>query len=167
MKSTAFHRISLKATGFHYGFHCGFHSSKICNEIHNEIHSEIHNEILLILVKSVEFNDIQKWHEKHLKSEKHNCSWKAQVLFMKNTTVHEKCRCFSWKAQLFMKSAGAFHEKRNCSWKVQVLFMKSAAFHTKDHLQGIVTLCLILCFKCQVGNMSNNYFHIMYYLPRD
>ena len=26
----------------------------------NEIHSEIHNEILLILVKSVEFNDILK-----------------------------------------------------------------------------------------------------------
>ena len=69
----------------------------------NEIHSEIHNEILLILVKSVEFNDILKWHEKHLKSEKHNCSWKVQ---------------------LFMESAGAFHEKCNCSWKAQVLFMK-------------------------------------------
>ena len=27
MKSTAFHRISLKSTGFHYGFHFGFHSS--------------------------------------------------------------------------------------------------------------------------------------------
>ena len=27
MKSTAFYRISLKSTGFHYGFHFGFHSS--------------------------------------------------------------------------------------------------------------------------------------------
>ena len=27
MKSTAFHRISLKSTGFHYGFHFGFYSS--------------------------------------------------------------------------------------------------------------------------------------------
>ena len=40
----------------------------------NEIHSEIHNEILLILVKTVEFNDVLKGHEKHLKSEKCNCS---------------------------------------------------------------------------------------------
>ena len=37
MKSTAFHRISLKSTGLHYGFHCGFHSCEICNETHNEI----------------------------------------------------------------------------------------------------------------------------------
>ena len=95
----------------------------------NEIPSEIHNEIQLILVKSVEFNDILNWHEKHLKSEKHNCSWKAQVLFMKSATVHEKRRCFSWKAQLFMKSTGAFHEKRCFS---------------KDHLQGIVTMFSII-----------------------
>ena len=88
----------------------------------NEIHSEIHNEILLILVKSVEFNDIQKWHEKHLKSEKHNCSWKAQVLFMKSATVHEKCRCFSWKATV--------HEKRRCfSWKATV--HEKCTFHEK------------------------------------
>ena len=45
----------------------------------NEIHSEIHNEILLILVKSVEFNDVLKGIEKHLKSEKHKCSWKAPL----------------------------------------------------------------------------------------
>ena len=74
----------------------------------------------LILVKYVEFNGIPKR------------TWKAP----------EK-----WKAQLFMKSAGAFHEKHNCSWKVQVLSMKSATVHekhrfSKDHLQGIVTLCL-------------------------
>ena len=47
---------------------------KSANEIYSEIHNEIHNEILLILVKSVEFNDILKGHEKHLKSEKRNCS---------------------------------------------------------------------------------------------
>ena len=93
----------------------------------NEIHSEIHNEILLILVKSVEFNDILKGYEKHLKSKKH--------------------RCFSWTVQLFMKSAGAFHEKHNCSWKAQALFMKSATVHekcclSKDHLQGIVSYVL-------------------------
>ena len=41
---------------------------KIIMKSANEIYSEIHNEILLILVKSVEFNDILKGHEKHLKT---------------------------------------------------------------------------------------------------
>ena len=60
----------------------------------NEIYSEIHNEILLILVKSVEFNDILKGHEKHLKSEKCHFSWDVQVLFMKSTAFHVKSAAF-------------------------------------------------------------------------
>ena len=61
MKSARFHEKS----GFYYGFHCGFHSSEICNVKWNsqwnqqmKSHSEIHNEILLISVKSVEFNEV-------------------------------------------------------------------------------------------------------------
>ena len=63
-------------------------------------------------------------------------------------------RCFSYEKHIL----GAFHEKCRCFHekhtfhKIQVLFMKSAdIFHkkcmlfmcfSKDHLQGIVTLCL-------------------------
>ena len=116
--------------------------------------------------RSVEFNDIQKmtWKAHYMKdfSEKHNCSWKVKSVM--------KFRCFpAWKVQLFMKSAGAFHEKCNLSWKVHEkrrclswkiqLFMKSTAFHTKDHLQGIVTLCFV--FFVIYGKALNVYSHLI------
>ena len=73
----------------------------------NEIHSEIHNEILLILVKSVEFNEVLKAHEKHMKNEKHRC------FNEKHHFSCEKGRCFSCEKHRF----------------------------SKDHLEGVVTLC--------------------------
>ena len=110
----------------------------------NAIHSEIHNEILLILVKSVEFNDIQKWHEK----------------------APEK-----WKEQLYMKSAGAFDEKHNCSWKAQVLFMKSTTVHEKHRFSFerplarncnpmfcvLTPLCFLSCITCFAIFINQNF----------
>ena len=58
MKSTPFHRISLKSTNFIMDFTVDSipvkSVMKFIMKLANKIHSEIYNEILLILVKSVE-----------------------------------------------------------------------------------------------------------------
>ena len=59
-------------------------------------------------------------------------SLKSIVLFMKSGGFHWKELCFSlvlFTGAFHVKSAGAFHEKHRFS---------------KDHLQGIVTLCFSL-----------------------
>ena len=114
----------------------------------NEPHSEIHDEILLILVKSVEFNDILKGHEKHLKSEKCNFLWKMQVLFIKSAPFHvkgmgafhkkhpflcEKHGCFSWNCPFSCEKHGCFSWKASLlMWKAWVLFMTNAPSHVKS-----------------------------------
>ena len=91
-------------------------------------------------------NTLQKW-KAHLKSEKHTPKvkapekWKAHEKQMKSEKHLKSEKHTSkvkapekWKAhEKQMKSAWKLHENH-------MLFMKSVCF-SKDHLQGIVTLC--------------------------
>ena len=83
---------------------------------------------------------------------------------MKSTRFHgEICRISWWNPPDFMKSAG-FHLKSTQNlinsdvsaktlqfgWISCGFHVKSGEFHvkSKDLLQGIVTLCLFVCFSC-------------------
>ena len=86
-----------------------------------------------------------KAHEKYLKSEKH---MKSHLKGMCTTCIPSdqvKMRDLCWVQLFFVhktlyKKHCAFHEKWHFSWKALHFLWKALRF-SKDHLQGIVTLC--------------------------